>query len=79
MHYRVDGGKLQADNQVFLDQLTFGERVESPEATKPPVLLAVSLLKNARGEIDVNLPISGSLDDPQFWSAASSGASSSTC
>lgn len=66
VHYRVDGGKLQADNQVFLDQLTFGERVESPEATKLPVLLAVSLLKNARGEIDVNLPISGSLDDPQF-------------
>lgn len=66
VHYKVDGGKLQADNQVFLDQLTFGERVESPEATKLPVLLAVSLLKNARGEIDVNLPISGSLDDPQF-------------
>ena len=66
VHYKVDGGKLQADNQVFLDQLTFGERVDSPEATKLPVLLAVSLLKNARGEIDVNLPISGSLDDPQF-------------
>ena len=66
VHYRIDGGKLQADNQVFLDQLTFGERVDSPEATKLPVLLAVSLLKNARGEIDVNLPISGSLDDPQF-------------
>ena len=66
VHYRVDGGRLQADNQVFLDQLTFGERVDSPEATKLPVLLAVSLLKNTRGEIDVNLPISGSLDDPQF-------------
>jgi hypothetical protein len=66
VHYRVDGGKLQADNQVFLDQLTFGERVESPEATKLPVLLAVSLLKNTRGEIDVSLPISGSLDDPEF-------------
>lgn len=66
VRYRVDGGKLQADNQVFLDQLTFGERVESPDATKLPVLLAVSLLKNTRGEIDINLPISGSLDDPQF-------------
>ena len=66
VHYRVDGGKLQADNQVFLDQLTFGERVDSPDATKLPVLLAVSLLKNARGEIDINLPVSGSLDDPQF-------------
>lgn len=66
VRYKVDGGKLEADNQVFLDQLTFGERVDSPEATKLPVLLAVALLKNSRGEIDVNLPISGSLDAPQF-------------
>lgn len=66
VRYKVDGGRLEADNQVFLDQLTFGERVDSPDATRLPVLLAVSLLKNARGEIDVNLPISGSLDDPQF-------------
>jgi hypothetical protein len=40
--------------------------VESPDATKLPVNLAISLLKNNRGEIDLNLPISGSLDDPQF-------------
>ncbi|MBH2016669.1 MAG: DUF748 domain-containing protein [Burkholderiales bacterium] len=66
VRYKVDGGKLEADNAVFLDQLTFGERVDSPDATSLPVRLAVSLLQNSRGEIDVNLPISGSLDDPQF-------------
>ena len=66
VRYKVDGGKLEAENKIFLDQLTFGERVESPDALKVPVLLAVSLLKNSRGEIDVNLPISGSLDDPEF-------------
>jgi hypothetical protein len=49
-----------------LDQLTFGARVESPDATKLPVLLAVALLKDRRGVIDIRLPISGSLDDPQF-------------
>jgi len=64
--YKVDGGKLEASNQIFLDQLTFGEKVNSPDATGLPVLFAVSLLQNRRGEIDVNLPISGSLDDPQF-------------
>jgi hypothetical protein len=46
--------------------LTFGDKVESPDATKLPVLFAVSLLKNSKGEIDLNLPVSGSLDDPQF-------------
>jgi len=65
-HYRVDGGKLEAENSLYLDQLTFGQKVDSPDALKVPVLLAVSLLKDRNGVIDVNLPISGSLDDPQF-------------
>ena len=64
--YRIENGKLDASNRLFLDQLTFGAKVESPTATKLPVLLAVALLKNSRGEIDVNLPISGSLSDPEF-------------
>ncbi len=59
-------GRLEAKNQVILNQLTFGERIDSPSATKLPVLLAVALLKDRRGVIDVNLPISGSLNDPQF-------------
>ncbi len=66
VHYKINEGKLEAENQIFLDQLTFGEKIESPTATKLPVLLAVSLLKNRRGEIDLRLPISGTLDDPQF-------------
>jgi hypothetical protein len=64
--YRVENRKLVAENNIYLDQLTFGERVESPTATSLPVLLAVALLKDRNGVIDVNLPISGSLDDPQF-------------
>ena len=66
IRYSIQNRKLQAENHVFLDQLTFGDKVDSPEATKLPVLLAVALLKNRRGEIDINLPVSGSLDDPQF-------------
>jgi hypothetical protein len=66
VHYKVDGGKLDASNQIYLDQLTFGEPTHSPDAVKLPVLLAVSLLKDRNGVIDINLPISGSLDDPQF-------------
>ena len=59
-------GKLDARNQVVLNQLTFGQKVDSPDATKLPVLLAVALLKDRHGVIDINLPVSGSLDDPQF-------------
>lgn len=59
-------GQLQAKNKVVVNQLTFGDRVDSPDATSLPVRLAVSLLQDSRGVIDINLPISGSLNDPQF-------------
>ncbi len=67
LHYTINpDGSLAATNQVVLNQLTFGERVESPDATTLPVRLAVALLKDRNGVIDINLPISGSLNDPQF-------------
>ncbi|MDE2287476.1 MAG: DUF748 domain-containing protein [Burkholderiales bacterium] len=66
VHYLLDQGKLTADNHIFIDQLTFGDRVENDTATNLPVRLAVALLKNSRGEIDVQIPVSGSLSDPQF-------------
>jgi hypothetical protein len=66
LHYRLDHDQLSADNHLFIDQLTFGDRVDSPSATHLPVLLAVALLKNSRGEIDVDVPVHGSLSDPQF-------------
>lgn len=65
--YRIDpDGRLQARNQVIVNQLTFGEKVASPQATSLPVRLAVSLLTDRHGVIDIDLPVSGSLDDPEF-------------
>jgi uncharacterized protein involved in outer membrane biogenesis len=65
--YRIDAdGRLEATNQVVLNQLTFGDRIESKDATKLPVRLAVALLKDKNGVIDINLPVSGSINDPQF-------------
>jgi uncharacterized protein involved in outer membrane biogenesis len=66
IHYHVEKGALIAENNVFLDQLTLGEKVESADALSIPVSLALALLKNQRGEIDVHLPISGSINDPEF-------------
>jgi hypothetical protein len=66
VHYLLDQGKLTADNHIFIDQLTFGDHVESPDATNLPVRFAVSLLKNSKGQIDLRVPVSGSLSDPQF-------------
>jgi len=66
VHYKIDDRKLAATNKLKLDQLTFGEHVDSPTATKLPVLLAVSLLKDRNGVINLDLPIAGTLDDPKF-------------
>lgn len=66
LHYQIKDRALQAGNKVLLNQLTFGKPSDSPDALKLPVLLAVALLKDANGNIDINLPIAGSLDDPQF-------------
>jgi hypothetical protein len=57
---------LTATNHLFLTQLTFGQKVNSPNAINLPIALAVDLLKNPKGEIDLTIPISGSLNDPQF-------------
>ncbi|HET8869406.1 MAG TPA: DUF748 domain-containing protein, partial [Aquabacterium sp.] len=66
LKYLIENGKLDAQNQVYVNQLTFGGHVDSPDATKLPVLFAISLLTNSKGEMDVNLPISGTLSDPDF-------------
>jgi hypothetical protein len=66
LSYLIKDRKLAAENNIHLDQLTFGGRVESPSATQLPVLLAVALLKDRHGVIDLELPVSGSLDDPEF-------------
>jgi len=66
LQYLIDRRKLNSTNVVFIDQLTLGDRVDSPDATKLPVSLAISLLKDRHGQIKLDIPVAGSLDDPQF-------------
>lgn len=66
LQYKIKQRQLQGDNQVIMDQLTLGERVESPTAKDLPLDLALAILKDSSGRIDLGLPVSGSLDDPEF-------------
>ena len=66
LKYKLENRKLTAENRLLVDQFEFGEKVESKDATKLPVRLAVSLLRDKDGLIDLDLPIEGSLDDPKF-------------
>ncbi|MBU8909861.1 MAG: DUF748 domain-containing protein [Desulfobacterales bacterium] len=66
LEYMIDGNKLTSENRVRFDNFELGERVDSEHATSLPVGLAISLLKNRDGQIDLNLPVTGELDDPEF-------------
>ena len=66
LHYKVDKDHIKASNRIFLDQLTLGEHVKSPDAPNLPIRLALSLLTDRKGRIKLNVPVEGKLDDPNF-------------
>jgi hypothetical protein len=70
LKYLIKKRNLDSQNIIFIDQLTLGEKVESKDALKLPIGLAIALLKDRNGRITLDVPVSGSLDDPKFsvWS-----------
>ena len=66
LRYKLVNRELVGENKIVFDQLTLGERVDSPEALDLPLQLAIAILTDSRGVIDIDLPVRGNLDDPQF-------------
>jgi hypothetical protein len=66
LKYNIEKSNLEAKNNIVITKLELGENVESPEAVSLPLDIAISLLKDSKGVIDINLPVSGNVDDPQF-------------
>ena len=66
LKYDVVNGQLTATNNILIDQFELGDKVENPNAVSLPLKLAVALLKDSNGRIKIDVPITGSLDDPKF-------------
>ena len=66
LEYKIKDRQLAGENKFIVDKLKLGERVDSPDAMSLPLDLAIALLQDSNGIIDLDLPVSGSLDDPQF-------------
>jgi hypothetical protein len=66
LRYHVEGKAINAQNKIYVDHLTLGPRNNSPDATTLPVKLGIALLKDSDGRITLDVPVEGSLDDPQF-------------
>ena len=66
VHYKVQNSELDGDNHVVIDQLTLGRKSDSEQALSLPLGLAVALLQDNDGVIDLGLEVSGDLDNPDF-------------
>lgn len=66
LKYKIQESRLQGDNQIIVDRLVLGEKVDSPGAPNLPLDLAVALMQDGNGVIDIGLPVQGDLSDPKF-------------
>jgi outer membrane protein OmpA-like peptidoglycan-associated protein len=66
LEYKVQNSELLGENEVLLEQFTLGERVEAPNTISLPLDLAIALLTDAQGKIDIAVPVRGNVDDPEF-------------
>jgi uncharacterized protein involved in outer membrane biogenesis len=66
LEYKIENSRLLGNNKIIVDQLTLGESVDSPKAISLPLDLAIAILKDADGVIDIGLPVKGDLEDPEF-------------
>lgn len=66
LQYKIEDSQLLGDNKIVIGSLKLGEKVESPDAVSLPLDLAVALLKDSNGIIDIGFPVSGDLDNPEF-------------
>jgi len=66
LEYKIQDSELLGENKVLLEQFTLGERVEAPDAISLPLDLAIALLTDTKGKIDVAVPVSGNVDHPDF-------------
>ena len=66
LKYKVENSQLLGHNKIVIDSLKLGEKVEVPDAISLPLDLAIALLRDADGIIDIDLPVTGDLDNPEF-------------
>ena len=66
LQYKIDRSALVGENRVVLQKLQLGERVESPGAMRLPLDLAIAILSDSEGRIDIALPVRGNVDSPEF-------------
>lgn len=65
-HTTVVDNYLDSKNHLFVAHLEVGDKVLTKTAYDLPLKLAVSLLKDVNGNVDLKIPVKGNVDDPKF-------------
>ncbi|MBE4585256.1 hypothetical protein BOO29_09740 [Vibrio navarrensis] len=66
LNYQLQEDQLLGNNHLVIDQLQLGKPSESDLATSLPISLAIALLQDKDGVIDLGLQVSGDVNDPDF-------------
>lgn len=66
LRYEINQKALQGTNKIILSEIRLGAKVDSPAALDLPLDLAIALLKDSDGRIDLEIPLSGDLANPEF-------------
>lgn len=66
VRYRVDGQQVVGENMILIDRLTLGPRSEGRPLLDLPIKLGIAILKDRNGRITLDIPVKGSLNDPEF-------------
>ncbi|GAB2676796.1 DUF748 domain-containing protein [Aliiglaciecola aliphaticivorans] len=66
VNYLLENNQLVGDNQIVIDQLTLGRKTQSEQAVSLPLSLAIALLQDSNGVIDLGMEVSGDLNNPSF-------------
>lgn len=64
--FKTENWELIAENKFFIEQLVLGPKDKRPDAPSVPVKFGLALLQDGNGDMELNLPIRGRLDDPDF-------------
>jgi len=66
LHYSLRNNRLQGDNAVRIEKLKLGEKIASDKAVDIPLELALAILTDSKGVIDLAVPVKGDVTNPKF-------------
>ncbi len=66
LKYNIKSSNLKAENSIIIRNIKLGKKVESSDAVDLPLDLAITLLEDTNGVIDIELPVKGNIDNPEF-------------